>query len=50
MDDFMVAMSHISPSVKHGFQVNFEETNWDDVGGLETIKKVELNYSVIYHI
>jgi SpoVK/Ycf46/Vps4 family AAA+-type ATPase len=39
-DDFMVAMSHVSPSIKHNYQVNFEEKNWDDIGGLDTVKKV----------
>ncbi|RGB28941.1 P-loop containing nucleoside triphosphate hydrolase protein, partial [Rhizophagus diaphanus] len=39
MDDFMVAMSHVSPSIKHNYQVNFEEKNWDDIGGLDTVKK-----------
>ena len=45
MDDFMVVMPHVSPSVKHSYHVNFEEKNWDDIGGLDTIKKVgiELN-------
>lgn len=41
MDDFMVAMSHVSPSIKHNYQVNFGEKNWDDIGGLDTVKKVE---------
>ncbi|GBC08064.1 hypothetical protein RclHR1_00790014 [Rhizophagus clarus] len=39
MDDFMVAMSHVSPSIKHIYQVNFEEKNWDDIGGLDSVKK-----------
>ncbi|RIA82298.1 P-loop containing nucleoside triphosphate hydrolase protein [Glomus cerebriforme] len=39
MNDFMVVMPHVSPSIKHNFQVNFEEKNWDDIGGLDTIKK-----------
>ena len=41
MNDFMTAMTHISPLTKYGFQVNFEETSWDDIGGLDTIKKVK---------
>ncbi|CAI2163964.1 11266_t:CDS:2 [Funneliformis geosporum] len=39
MEDFMVALSYVMPSIQRGFQVNFEETNWDDIGGLDAVKK-----------
>ncbi|CAG8513339.1 15732_t:CDS:2 [Funneliformis caledonium] len=39
MEDFMVALSCVMPSIQRGFQVNFEETNWDDIGGLDMVKK-----------
>ncbi len=42
MDDFTAAISHVMPSIQRGFQVNFEETNWDDIGGLDTVKKVKI--------
>ncbi|CAG8701836.1 16560_t:CDS:10, partial [Acaulospora morrowiae] len=39
MGDFLNAMSHVLPSIQRGFQVNVEKTSWDDIGGLESVKK-----------
>ncbi|CAG8465126.1 3968_t:CDS:10 [Diversispora eburnea] len=39
MKDFMNAMELISPSTQRGFQVKVEKTNWNDIGGLESVKK-----------
>ncbi|KAL0083735.1 P-loop containing nucleoside triphosphate hydrolase protein [Phycomyces blakesleeanus] len=39
MEDFMVAFGSVGPSMQRGFQVQVEQTGWDDIGGLEDVKK-----------
>ncbi|KAG0164959.1 hypothetical protein DFQ30_009155 [Apophysomyces sp. BC1015] len=39
MQDFQAAFSHVGPSMQRGFQVQVEKTTWDDIGGLESVKK-----------
>ncbi|CAG8530939.1 3497_t:CDS:10, partial [Acaulospora colombiana] len=39
MSDFLNAMSRVLPSMQRGFQVNIEKTSWNDIGGLELVKK-----------
>lgn len=40
MSDFKSAFATVGPSMQRGFQVQVEKLNWDDVGGLEDVKKV----------
>lgn len=40
MSDFKSAYATVGPSMQRGFQVQVEKMNWDDVGGLEDVKKV----------
>lgn len=40
MSDFKAAFATVGPSMQRGFQVQVEKMNWDDVGGLEDVKKV----------
>ncbi|KAI7890319.1 P-loop containing nucleoside triphosphate hydrolase protein [Mucor mucedo] len=39
MSDFKSAFATVGPSMQRGFQVQVEKMNWDDVGGLEDVKK-----------
>ncbi|KAF7728108.1 hypothetical protein EC973_006623 [Apophysomyces ossiformis] len=39
MADFRAAYTHVGPSIQKGFQVQVEKTTWDDIGGLESVKK-----------
>ncbi|KAI8889531.1 AAA-domain-containing protein, partial [Backusella circina FSU 941] len=39
MLDFRSAFTVVGPSMQRGFQVNTEPIGWDDVGGLEDVKK-----------
>ncbi|CAG8557304.1 28413_t:CDS:10 [Dentiscutata erythropus] len=39
MDDFAGAMLRIIPSLRRGYHVNVGKINWDDIGGLEDVKK-----------
>jgi transitional endoplasmic reticulum ATPase len=41
MADFKVAFSTVGPSMQRGFQVQVDKMNWNDVGGLEEVKKVK---------
>jgi SpoVK/Ycf46/Vps4 family AAA+-type ATPase len=41
MTDFKAAFSAVGPSMQRGFQVQVDKMNWDDVGGLEDVKKVQ---------
>lgn len=42
MTDFKAAFSTVGPSMQRGFQVQVDKMNWNDVGGLEDVKKVKL--------
>ncbi|KAI8328487.1 P-loop containing nucleoside triphosphate hydrolase protein [Chlamydoabsidia padenii] len=39
MGDFKTALSKVGPSMQRGFQVSVEATRWEDVGGLQDVKK-----------
>ncbi|KAI8641023.1 P-loop containing nucleoside triphosphate hydrolase protein [Parasitella parasitica] len=39
MVDFKLAFAAIGPSMTRGFQVQVDQMKWDDVGGLEDVKK-----------
>ncbi|CAG8516485.1 3904_t:CDS:10, partial [Ambispora leptoticha] len=39
MLDFKTALSCVGPSMQRGFHVDVEKTNWENVGGLEDVKK-----------
>ncbi|CAG8583376.1 9892_t:CDS:10, partial [Dentiscutata heterogama] len=39
MDDFAGAMLRIVPSLRRGYHVNVGKINWDDIGGLDDVKK-----------
>lgn len=41
MSDFKKAFSIVGPSMQRGFQVQVEKMTWNDVGGLEQVKKVQ---------
>lgn len=40
MSDFKSAFATVGPSMRRGFQVQVDKMKWDDVGGLEDVKKV----------
>lgn len=40
LEDFKKAFSAVGPSMQRGFQVQVDKTKWEDVGGLEVVKKV----------
>lgn len=40
LNDFGQALSSVSPSIQRGYQVQVEKKNWEDVGGLQDVKKV----------
>lgn len=40
MADFKLALTTVGPSMQRGFQVQVEKMNWNDVGGLEDVKRV----------
>lgn len=40
MRDFTSAFATVGPSMQRGFQVQVDKMKWDDVGGLEDVKKV----------
>lgn len=42
ISDFKSAFATVGPSMQRGFQVQVEKMNWDDVGGLEDVKKVSI--------
>lgn len=46
MDDFFYSLTQINPSTQRENQIDFIKISWDDIGGLEEIKKVlfYLNY------
>ncbi|CAG8461521.1 11874_t:CDS:10, partial [Ambispora gerdemannii] len=37
--DFKTALSRVGPSMQRGFHVDVEKTSWENVGGLEDVKK-----------
>ncbi|KAI8374450.1 P-loop containing nucleoside triphosphate hydrolase protein [Radiomyces spectabilis] len=39
MADFKASFSIVGPSLQRGFQVQVEKTTWNDIGGLEDVKK-----------
>lgn len=39
MADFKLALTTVGPSMQRGFQVQVEKMNWNDVGGLEDVKR-----------
>ncbi|KAF0475620.1 AAA-domain-containing protein [Gigaspora margarita] len=39
MNDFTGAMLRVVPSLRRGYHVNVGKINWDDIGGLEDVKK-----------
>ncbi|KAG2198242.1 hypothetical protein INT46_009021 [Mucor plumbeus] len=39
MSDFKSAFATVGPSMQRGFQVQVDKMKWDDVGGLEDVKK-----------
>ncbi|CAG8522876.1 5530_t:CDS:10 [Paraglomus brasilianum] len=49
MTDFKSAISRVAPSISRGLQVDVERTTWDDIGGLEEVKK-KLQQSVTWPI
>lgn len=40
MRDFQTSMSRVGPSMQRGVQVEVETMQWEDIGGLEDVKKV----------
>lgn len=46
MLDFTCAFATVGPSMQRGFQVQVDKMKWDDVGGLEDVKKVGSNMCV----
>jgi transitional endoplasmic reticulum ATPase len=42
MSDFRSAFALVGPSMQRGFQVHTEPVGWDDVGGLQDVKKVRI--------
>jgi len=43
MADFKKALTYVEPSLKREQSLNIEKLTWDDIGGLEDIKKVNNN-------
>lgn len=43
MEDFTQAMNSVQPSTHRGTAVEFARVSWDDIGGLDEVKKVKLN-------
>ncbi|CAO3623610.1 unnamed protein product [Cunninghamella blakesleeana] len=39
IDDFKIALSKVGPSMQRGYQINIEKKDWQDIGGLEEVKK-----------
>lgn len=51
MSDFKKAFSIVGPSMQRGFQVQVEKMSWNDVGGLEQVKKVTgLSFFFFLHV
>ncbi|KAI8973351.1 P-loop containing nucleoside triphosphate hydrolase protein [Mycotypha africana] len=46
MADFKSALAVVGPSMQRGFQVQVEKTRWEDVGGLDEVKKVNYNNDI----
>jgi SpoVK/Ycf46/Vps4 family AAA+-type ATPase len=42
MDDFVEAMGRITPSTQKGSIVDFSKVKWEDIGGLDEVKRVSL--------
>lgn len=42
MADFKLALTTVGPSMQRGSQVQVEKMNWNDVGGLEDVKRVRV--------
>ena len=40
MADFKKALAYVEPSLKREQSLKIENLTWDDVGGLEDVKKV----------
>ncbi|KAI8581192.1 hypothetical protein K450DRAFT_172549 [Umbelopsis ramanniana AG] len=39
IDDFAASMSKVGPSIQRGYETVVEKKGWDDIGGLEDVKK-----------
>lgn len=50
MSDFKSAFATVGPSMQRGFQLQVEKMNWDDVGGLEDVKKVNTDVRYKMHV
>lgn len=50
MSDFKSAFATVGPSMQRGFQVQVEKMNWNDVGGLEDVKKVSTDVRYTIHV
>ncbi|CAG8644298.1 7076_t:CDS:10, partial [Racocetra fulgida] len=48
MDDFTGAMLHVVPSLRRGYHINVGKINWDDIGGLEDVKKQAVEWPIKY--
>lgn len=48
VDDFAASMSKVGPSIQRGYETVVEKKGWDDIGGLEDVKKVRSHYHVYY--
>lgn len=46
MLDFTSAFATVGPSMQRGFQVQVDKVQWDDLGGLEDVKKVVCQHSI----
>lgn len=49
IDDFKIALGKVGPSMQRGYQINIEKKGWQDIGGLEEVKKV-INKMIIKKI
>jgi len=39
IDDFAASMAKVGPSIQRGYETAVEKKSWDDIGGLEEVKK-----------
>jgi len=46
IDDFAASMSKVGPSIQRGYETVVEKKGWDDIGGLEDVKKVRSHVHV----
>lgn len=52
IEDFALSMAKVGPSIQRGYETIVEKKTWDDIGGLEEVKKVPTlswNWYKIYY-